>query len=159
MGLWVFHGSGEKMPQQKALPCLMSEEAKCLFRGVIMSPGEFLSQTPQVSLGVSMDQFGIIPSIPANWALLSALPMSLIISCLAAGIFSQSFSGIWNEVLQRKAWGGFYSNIYSLLSLLFQELISFTEACIIDFIDYSMILYQSLCFLSRIFDQFTRLCV
>lgn len=158
MGLWVFHGSGEKMPQQKALPCLMSEEAKCLFRGVIMSPGEFLSQTPQVSLGVLMDQFGIIPSIPANWALLSALPMSLIISCLAAGIFSQSFSGIWNKVLQGKAWGEFYSNIYSSF-LLFQELISFTEACIIDFIDYSMILYQSLCFLSRIFDRFTCLCV
>lgn len=152
---WIW---GEKKPQQKAVACLMSE-AKCLFRGVIRSPGEFLSQTPQVSLGVLMDQFGIIPSIPAHWALLSALPLSLIISCLAAGIFSQSPSGIWNKVLQRKAWGGFYSNIYSSLSfLLFQELISFIEACIIDFIDFSMILYQSLCFLSRIFDQFTHLC-
>lgn len=83
----------------------------------------------------------------------------VIISCLAAGIFSQSLSGIQNRVLKGKARGGFYSNIYSSLSfLLLQELVSFMGVCIIDFIDYSMILYQNLCFLSRIFDQFTPLC-
>lgn len=61
------------------------------FRGVIRNPLELLSQTPQVSLGVSMDQFGIFPSIPANWALFSPI-VSVIISCFAAGIFSQSLS-------------------------------------------------------------------
>lgn len=68
---WIW---GEKKASTEA--SLISEEAKCLFRGVTRSPCELLSQTPQVSLGVSMDQLGIIPSIP-NWALLSAFPLSL----------------------------------------------------------------------------------
>lgn len=136
MGIsWIW---GEKKPQEKAVLCFISEEAKCLFRGVIRSSShkhlrshlEF--QWTSLALFHESQQTG-------HFSLLFHCFCHYILSC-CWNIFPEPLWNIEYRVLQKKARGGFCSNIYSSLSfLLFQELISFIDVYIIDFTDYSLI--------------------